>query len=119
MGAILVMGGMQVILTGFLMKTYSVVHGYEAREGIIESIMKYSNLEKLLVLGGCLIFVGVVIGLNILLRWVSMSFGFLSEISAAIISLVLIVSGIQIFLFAVFQSMMLLNENNGNSPDPA
>ena len=115
LGAILVMGGMQVILTGFLMKTYSVVHGYDNRQGIIEALMKYSNLEKFLVIGSGLIVVGVAIGLNILLNWVSMSFGFLSEISTAIVSLVLIVSGIQIFLFAVFQSMMLLNESNGNS----
>jgi glycosyltransferase involved in cell wall biosynthesis len=115
MGAILVIGGVQVILTGFLMKTYSVIHGYENKEGIIEILMNYSNLEKFLFLGSFLFFAGVLLGLNILLRWVSMSFGFLSEISTAIISLVLIVSGIQIFLFAVFQSMMLLNDNNGNS----
>ena len=114
MGAILVIGGVQVILTGFLMKTYSVIHGYENKEGIIEILMNYSNLEKFLFLGSCLFFAGVILGLNILLRWVSMSFGFLSEISTAIISLVLIVSGIQIFLFAVFQSMMLLNENNNH-----
>ena len=115
MGAILVIGGVQVILTGFLMKTYSVIHGYENKEGIIEILMNYSDLEKFLFLGSFLFFAGVLLGLNILLRWVSMSFGFLSEISTAIISLVLIVSGIQIFLFAVFQSMMLLNDNNGNS----
>ena len=114
MGAILVIGGVQVILTGFLMKTYSVIHGYENKEGIIEILMNYSNLEKFLFLGSCLFFAGVILGLNILLHWVSMSFGFLSEISTAIMSLVLIVSGIQIFLFTVFQSMMLLNENNNH-----
>ena len=114
LGAILVMGGIQVILTGFLMKTYSVIHGYENKEGIIEMLMKYSNLEKFLILGFFLLLGGALLGLNILIRWVSMSFGFLSEISTAIISLVLIVSGTQIFLFAVFQSMMLLNENKNH-----
>jgi glycosyltransferase involved in cell wall biosynthesis len=115
LGAILVMGGMQVILTGFLMKTYSVVHGYENKAGIIVGLMKYSNLEKFLVLGAALFVAGVIFGLNILVRWVAVGFGFLSEISAAIMALVLIISGIQIFLFAVFQSMMLLNENNGHA----
>jgi glycosyltransferase involved in cell wall biosynthesis len=113
LGAILVMGGIQVILTGFLMKTYSVVHGYEKKAGIIEKVMKYSNLEKLLVLGFCVFFVGGILGVNIVLHWASVGFGFLSEISTAIAALVLIVGGIQIFLFAIFQSMMLLNENNG------
>ncbi len=112
LGAILVIGGIQVILSGFLMKTYSVIHGYENKAGIIEILMKYHNLEIFLVLGFLLAAAGILLGLNIFLRWVSANFGFLSEISTAIISLVLIVTGIQIFLFAVFQSMMLLNENN-------
>jgi hypothetical protein len=115
LGAILVMGGVQVILTGFLMKTYSVVHGYENKAGIIVSLMQYSNLEKFLVLGAALFVAGVLFGLNIIIQWVSVGFGFLSEISIAIMSLVLIVSGIQVFLFAIFQSMMLLNENNGHT----
>jgi glycosyltransferase involved in cell wall biosynthesis len=111
LGAILVIGGIQVVLSGFLMKTYSVIHGYEKKQGFIEFLMKYHNLELFLVLGFFLVSAGILLGLNIFLHWVSMSFGFISEISTAIISLVLIVSGIQIFLFAVFQSMMLLNEN--------
>ena len=115
LGAILVMGGIQVILTGFMMKTYSVIHGYEQKAGIIRLFMDYSNLEKFLAFSIVLVLIGVVVGLNILLQWVSMSFGFLSEISTAIISLVLIVGGLQLFLFAVFQSMMLLNENNSDS----
>ena len=112
LAAILVIGGIQVVLSGFLMKTYSVIHGYEKKKGFIEFLMKYHSLEIFLVLGFLLIFGGILLGLNIFLHWVSTNFGFLSEISTAIISLVLIVTGIQIFLFAVFQSMMLLNENN-------
>jgi glycosyltransferase involved in cell wall biosynthesis len=112
LGAIFMIGGVQVIISGFLMKTYSVIHGYENKQGIIEFVMKYHSLEIFLVLGFLLASAGVLIGLDIFLRWVSTNFGFLSEISTAIISLVLIVIGIQIFLFAVFQSMMLLNENN-------
>ena len=112
LGAILMMGGIQVVLSGFLMKTYSVIHGYEKKQGIIELLMKYHSLEIFLVLGFFLAAGGIFIGLNIFLHWISTNFGFLSEISTAITSLILIVTGIQIFLFAVFQSMMLLNENN-------
>ncbi|MDO9325366.1 MAG: glycosyltransferase family 2 protein [Methanoregula sp.] len=114
LGAILIMGGLQVVLTGFLMKTYSVIHGYETKAGIIVRIMNYGNLEKLLILGSLLLFVGALLGINILIQWFSVSFGFLSEISTAILALVLIVSGLQVVLFAVFQSMMLLNENNNH-----
>ncbi len=76
LAAILVLGGIQVILTGFLMKTYSVIHGYENKKGIIEVVMKYSNLEKFLVVGFFLSFTGILIGLNILIRWVSTEFRF-------------------------------------------
>jgi len=114
LGAILIIGGMQVVLSGFLMKTYSVIHGYENKQGIIKLLMKYHSLEIFLVLGFLLTSAGVLTGLNIFLQWVLTNFGFLSEISTAIISLVLIVTGIQIFLFAVFQSMMLLNEDNNH-----
>jgi len=112
LGAILVIGGIQVVLSGFLMKTYSVIHGYEKKQGFIEILMKYHSLEIFLILGFFLISAGILFGLNIFLQWVSTNFGLISEISTAILSLVFIVSGIQIFLFAVFQSMMLLNENN-------
>jgi hypothetical protein len=112
LGAIMLMGGLQVILTGFLMKTYSVVHGYERKAGFIELLMNYHNLEKFILAGFLLALAGILFGLSIFISWISVNFGLLSQISTAIISLVLIVSGIQIFLFAVFQSMMLLNENN-------
>jgi glycosyltransferase involved in cell wall biosynthesis len=114
LGAIMVMGGLQVVLTALLMKTYSVIHGYERKTGVIELFMRYHNLEKFLITGAFLACFGVLLGLNIIIRWISENFGFLSQISEAIISLVLITTGIQIFLFTVFQSMMLLNENNSS-----
>ena len=113
LGAVMMMGGLQVVLSALLMKTYSVVHGYERKAGVIELFMRYHNLEKFLMAGVVLAFFGVLLGLNIIIRWIGENFGFLSQISEAIISLVLITTGLQIFLFAVFQSMMLLNENNG------
>jgi uncharacterized membrane protein YphA (DoxX/SURF4 family) len=76
--------------------------------------MQYHNLEKFLLLGACLVLAGVLLGFNIIIKWFAVSFGFLSEISTAIAALVLIVSGIQVFLFTVFQSMMILNENNNH-----
>jgi glycosyltransferase involved in cell wall biosynthesis len=114
LGAIMVMGGMQVVVSALLMKTYSVIHGYETKAGVIELFMRYHNLEKFLMAGALLAFIGILIGLNIFISWISENFGGLSQISEPIISLVLITTGIQVFLFAVFQSMMLLNENNGS-----
>jgi len=113
LGAIMMIGGLQVVLTALLMKTYSVIHGYENKSGIIKLFMRYHNLEKFLLSGAVLIFFGIIMGLNIIIQWISGNFGFLFQISTAIISLVLITTGLQIFLFTVFQSMIILNENNG------
>ena len=77
-------------------------------------LMNYHNLEKFILAGFLLALAGILFGLSIFISWISVNFGVLSQISTAIVALVLIVSGIQIFLFAVFQSMMLLNENNGH-----
>jgi uncharacterized membrane-anchored protein len=79
--------------------------------------MQYHNLEIFLVMGACLFLSGVLLGINIVIHWFSVNFGSLSEISTAITALILIVGGIQVFLFTVFQSMMLLNENNGQEQD--
>ncbi|MGB9176389.1 MAG: glycosyltransferase family 2 protein [Methanoregula sp.] len=114
LGAIMIMGGLQIVLSAILMKTYSVIHGYEKRMGIIEIFMRYHNLEKFLLSGAVLVSFGILLGLNIIIRWIRENFGFLSQISIAIISLVLITTGLQIFLFTVFQSMMLLNDNNSS-----
>ena len=113
LSAMMLMGGIQVVVSALLMKTYSVVHGYENKAGIIELFMRYHNLEKFLIFGSALAFLGVLTGLNIFLHWIRTGFGGLSQIAEAIISLVLITTGLQVFLFAVFQSMMLLNETNG------
>ena len=94
------------------MKTYSVIHGYEKKAGIIEIFMRYHNLEKFPYPG---FFPGVATdssGSQCFLPLDYFQFRIPLPISTAIISLVLIVTGIQIFLFAVFQSMMLLNENH-------
>jgi glycosyltransferase involved in cell wall biosynthesis len=114
LGAIMMMGGLQVVLTAILMKTYSVIHGYEKKIGVIELFMRYHNLEKFILSGALLAFFGILIGLNIIIQWISENFGYLSEITTAIVSLVLITTGLQVFLFAVFQSMMLLKENNSS-----
>ncbi|OPX65149.1 MULTISPECIES: glycosyltransferase family 2 protein [unclassified Methanoregula] len=113
LSAMMLMGGIQVVVSALLMKTYSVIHGYENKAGIIELFMRYHNLEKFLMFGSALAFLGVLTGLNIFLHWIRTGFGGLSQIAEAIISLVLITTGLQVFLFAIFQSMMLLNETNG------
>ncbi|MEI8331864.1 MAG: hypothetical protein WCF90_09520 [Methanomicrobiales archaeon] len=68
LSVILIMGGLQVDLNGVLMKTYSVIHGYETKNGIIERIMNKENLETFLRLGSALLSIGTLMGINILIK---------------------------------------------------
>ncbi|MDD1658644.1 MAG: glycosyltransferase family 2 protein [Methanomicrobiales archaeon] len=111
LGTLLLLGGIQAFLTGVEISVYSIVHGYLEKRGLVARIMNYHRLEELLLAGGALLLVGFVLGLEIITRWVARGFGALTEVSNAIISMVLIVVGMEVIFFAIFVSMMLLNEN--------
>ncbi len=112
LGTLLLLGGIQAFLTGVEVSVYSIVHGYLQKRGLVARIMNYHSLEELLLASGVLVFLGFVLGLQIILRWVAGSFGELSGFSNAIVAMVLIVIGMEVLFFAIFTSMMLLNENN-------
>ena len=115
LGALLLLGGTQGLFMGILISTYSVVHGYQEKSRLMKMIMNYHSLEKFLVFGGVLIAFGIFVGAYIIYRWVVSSFGELSEISTAIVALLLIILGMEVFFLSIFTSMMLLNESNGNA----
>jgi hypothetical protein len=111
LGTLLLLGGIQAILAGVEISVYSIVHGFMEKRGVVARIMNYHSLEEFLVAGGLLILTGFVLGLRIITRWVMQGFGALTQFSNAIISMVLIVIGLEVLFFAIFVSMMLLNEN--------
>ena len=111
LGTLLLLGGIQAFLTGVEISVYSIVHGYLEKRGLVARIMNYHSLEELLLAGGILILLGLAFGLQIIARWVAGGFGELAGFSNAIISMVLIVVGMEVLFFAIFTSMMLLNEN--------
>jgi len=113
LGTLLLLGGVQAFLTGVEISIYSIVHGYLEKRGLVARIMDYHRLEEFLLGGGILVLAGLLLGLLIIARWVMSGFGALTEVSNAIISMVLIVVGMEVIFFAIFVSMMLLNETPG------
>ncbi len=114
LGAFLICGGIQMVVFGILIKIYSVVHGYQEKQGIIELVMNYHNLEHFLVGGGLFLLVGFLLGLRVIVTWVQSGFGRIAEIVNAILALTLGTIGLQIIFLAIFVSMMLLREENGD-----
>ncbi|MBP2134432.1 glycosyltransferase involved in cell wall biosynthesis [Methanomicrobium sp. W14] len=108
LGSILLIGGLQTVLTGINIKTYSVVSGYNIKTGVIERFLSYQNLEKEIVTGIVLMAAGAVIGLYIILSWIKSDFGSLFQVTNAIAALTLFISGMQIIFSAVLNSMMLM-----------
>ena len=111
LGALLLLGGIEAFLVGIEISVYSIIHGYRSKDGLVARIMNYHSLEELLVVGGILVLFGLTFGLQIILRWAAGGFGELTEFSSALVSMILIVSGMEVLFFAIFVSMMLLNEN--------
>ena len=110
LGAILLIGGVQLLVMGINTKVYSIVHGYDEKSGWINKFLNYHSLEKFLVFGGILILGGILIGLSIILYWINANFGEISQIFQGILSLLMIIIGIQVIFCSVFISMMILNE---------
>ncbi|HMA06197.1 MAG TPA: glycosyltransferase family 2 protein [Methanomicrobiales archaeon] len=113
LGTLLLLGGIQAFFTGVEISVYSIVHGFLEKQGLVARIMNYHRLEEMLLAGGTLLFIGFVLGLGIIARWVARGFGALGEVSNAVISMILVVVGMEVIFFAIFVSMMLLNERNG------
>nr|WP_280897453.1 DPM/DPG synthase family glycosyltransferase [Methanolinea mesophila] len=112
LGAFFLIGGVQFVLSAISIKTYSVVHGYDRMEGVAKYLMNYYNLEKMLVIGGILIFAGILLGSTIVADWISTGYGVLNQFSQAVTALLLTIVGLQVILTSIFVSMMLLNESS-------
>jgi len=109
--SILAIIGFQTIATGVYIKAYAVVQGLCEKEGFIKKLLDYHSLEKELILGATLLVLGLAIGMNVVLTWISTGFGSLSEIRNAVIAMVLAAIGIQTIFTAIFLSVLLLRES--------
>jgi hypothetical protein len=111
LGAILFTGGFQLLVSGLMIKVYSAVHGFERPEGFVKTLLNYQYLEIFLASGMGMILAGLVIGGIILKDWIQSGFGTLSQIANAVLSLSLVIIGLEISFIAVFISMMCLNSD--------
>ncbi|HUV79664.1 MAG TPA: glycosyltransferase family 2 protein [Candidatus Bathyarchaeia archaeon] len=109
--SILALIGFQTIATGVYIKAYAAVQGLCEKEGFIKKLLDYHSLEKELILGATLLVLGLVVGMNVVLTWISTGFGSLSEIRNAVIAMVLAAIGIQTVFTAIFLSVLLLRES--------
>ncbi|MCK4735769.1 MAG: glycosyltransferase family 2 protein [Methanophagales archaeon] len=109
-GSILAIIGFQTIATGIYMKAYAAMHGLCEKEGFIKKMLDYHSLEKEMIIGTVLLLGGLGLGIKVLLTWINVGFGSLSEIEDAVIAMLLAAIGIQAIFMAIFLSVLLLGE---------
>lgn len=112
LGSILLIGGIQIIILGVNTEVYSVINGYQEKTRLMNTFLNYHSLEKFLVIGGVFIIAGIILGARIVLEWFRVNFSALSEVTTSVISLSLIIIGIQVISCSIFISMMLLNNGD-------
>ncbi len=112
LGSILLIGGVQVIIMGINTEVYSILNGFNEKTRLMTFFLNYHSLEKFLVIGGAFIVAGILLGATIILDWIRESFGEISQISTSVVSLSLIIIGIQVISCSIFISMMLLNNGD-------
>jgi len=107
LGGLALLTGYSSFLFGLMISAYSSIHGLISSR-LAEKVLSYHSLEKELAIGLLMILGGMAIGLRIVYEWFAADFGSLEQFSLAVISLILILAGIQTVYTAFFLSMLSL-----------
>lgn len=107
LGDIFLLGGVQFLLSGIVMKGYSVTHQLDYCGRWFSQLLSYKFLEKMLFIGALFMILGFSSGLYVLSQWILIP-GPLSQITNAVLSLSSVIIGLQLIFAALNVSMMLL-----------
>jgi glycosyltransferase involved in cell wall biosynthesis len=110
LGSMLAIIGTQMTSTGIFMKAYGIISGKIEKKGLTARILDYHSLEMGLLVGAIIFFAGMVLGMNVLLTWISSGYGSLSEVGRAVVSMVLAALGIQIIFSSLIISIFMLGK---------
>lgn len=98
--------GYQVIMLGIYAKVYAWREGFNKNSLIITTTLRYFQLEKGVILGFIISLSGFAVGFLTFIRWAQQDFGALWAIRPAILSMTLLVLGIQIVFSSFFLSIL-------------
>ena len=94
LGSALALTGYQLILLWLYAKTFGITHLNE-QDKFVETLHRTINLEKSISLGILFLFIGCVIAITIIIRWLNSDFGALNAIKIGMLVLTLLLMGIQ------------------------
>ena len=107
--SVMIIIGYQLILFSGFSKVYAITHLGDSDKRI-EALFKWLTIEKAGLLGLLLALVGAGIYLWIFINWVNSGFSPLNEIKSSVVSLTLLILGIQTFFSAFMFSILGIKE---------
>ncbi|MFH1834993.1 MAG: glycosyltransferase [Methanobacteriota archaeon] len=110
-GNFLVLVGLQVLFLGVFSGVYSAAKGITDPDRVTRLVMKYSSLERELILGFGLFVLGLLAASNIVYVWIESGFDNLFELRNAIVASTVMFVGIQLMFSAIFLSLLLLDKS--------
>ena len=113
--SLIVFLGMQIFIVGIYGKTYALSQGNVGLDPIFAWGRKWLTLEKGILIGFLIFSLGSTIALYVLIRWLSSNFSFQNDDAAmirqAILSMSMMISGIQIISAAVLLGLFPLSKS--------
>ncbi|NTV78673.1 MAG: glycosyltransferase family 2 protein [Clostridiales bacterium] len=101
--------GSQLFATGLYLGAYGYINGLYVKESFfIKKIMDYHSLELELFAGMVFLLAAIIIGLKVVLTWVSAGYGSLFQIQTAVFAMVFGSIGLQMIFTAIFLSVLML-----------
>lgn len=98
--------GFQIINIGLFAKKYALANGFIKKDWVMHLFEKFFKLESGLLIGGAGLVTGAVGVLVIFARWISSGMGELNEVMACLLSLFVLVAGVQVLFSAFFLSLL-------------
>ena len=109
-GSFLTIVGYQIVNLGVYARTYAISTGLKKKDTFVDLLAKYITFESGVMLGAIIILISLILGLHILLGWISEGFPALSKINNLIVILTLGVIGVQTLFSSFFLSIMLIEK---------
>lgn len=106
LAALLVILGMQVLSFGLFSKTIAFLEGFVKKDRIVEWFLKNSSLERMILFGSLIAFLGFGVGAVAFANWANSGFGALFEVRKLIFAVAFFILGIQIIFSAFFFNVL-------------
>jgi hypothetical protein len=106
--------GLQVLLTGFYAKAYAFTHRFAPDDQMIQRFYRHFSLEEWILAGFVIFLIGLGIDAAIFATWVEHSFRNLFAVREALLSLTLMVIGLQLIFSSFLLSILNINSKGPN-----